>query len=241
MRLLTLFVAFPLLITLVACLPGQALEDITALEAQEKILADEDVFVLDVRQPEEYAEGYIPGAHLIPLGELEDRLGEIPQDQEILVACALGGRSKVAAQLLSERGLLRVFNVLGGTTAWQRLPAQLHLKVSDLRVQLPNPDILLLDVRTATEYSRGHVPDAISIPADLVRAQPPDVPKNWPIVILAATTDEGDVAAQELLGLGYIRVLVLENGMSAWFGAASVSPREKLLTTWVDLRRIAYH
>jgi len=50
--------------------------------------------VLDVRQPEEWEEIHIPGATLIPLGELHQRLGELPKDQDIVVSCHSGNRSQ---------------------------------------------------------------------------------------------------------------------------------------------------
>ena len=58
-------------------------------------------FVLvDVRQPEEYEVGHIPGARLIPLGELEERHGELEKDKKIIVYCRSGHRSMGAAILL---------------------------------------------------------------------------------------------------------------------------------------------
>jgi rhodanese-related sulfurtransferase len=72
--------------------------------------------VLDVREPDEYEGGHVPGAVSIPLGEVPDRLGEVP-DGEVLVICAKGGRSRKAAELLRAGGVDAV-NVAGGTTAW---------------------------------------------------------------------------------------------------------------------------
>lgn len=77
----------------------------------------EGAFVLDVRQPEEYAAGHVPGAVLIPLGEVLDRLSEIPRDEPIHVICRSGQRSATAARALGELGW-RAFNVEGGTLAW---------------------------------------------------------------------------------------------------------------------------
>ncbi len=72
--------------------------------------------VLDVREPDEYEGGHVPGAVSIPLGEVADRLTEVP-DGEVLVICAKGGRSLRAAELLRAEGVEAV-NVAGGTTAW---------------------------------------------------------------------------------------------------------------------------
>lgn len=73
--------------------------------------------VIDVREPDEYAEGHVPGAPLIPLGTLEDRVGEVPSEGEVLVICKLGGRSNKAAEFLRSQGVDAV-NIAGGTMAW---------------------------------------------------------------------------------------------------------------------------
>jgi len=75
--------------------------------------------VLDVRQPTEYESGHIPGAKLIPLPDLTDRIAEIDPHKPAIVYCAVGGRSRVAAQMLSGKGFETVFNLSGGFKAWQ--------------------------------------------------------------------------------------------------------------------------
>jgi rhodanese-related sulfurtransferase/rubrerythrin len=74
--------------------------------------------VLDVRQNWEYEELHLPGAKLVPLGELDSRLDEIPRDKPLLVYCRSGKRSSAAASLLAGQGFKDVNNMLGGITAW---------------------------------------------------------------------------------------------------------------------------
>lgn len=74
-------------------------------------------YILDVRQPAEYAESRVPGARLLPLDELEARHREIPRDREVLVICRSGMRSALAVTALNEAGY-RAVNVAGGTMAW---------------------------------------------------------------------------------------------------------------------------
>ena len=74
--------------------------------------------LIDVRQPEEHAEASIPGSILIPLGELPQRLSEIPQADEVLVHCKAGGRSARAVAFLHEQGRTEAINVAGGMDAW---------------------------------------------------------------------------------------------------------------------------
>jgi rhodanese-related sulfurtransferase len=72
---------------------------------------------IDVRQPEEYVEGHVPGATLIPLAEVPERLGEVPADGAVYVVCRSGARSDRAAQAMRAQGI-DARNVAGGTLAW---------------------------------------------------------------------------------------------------------------------------
>ena len=73
--------------------------------------------VLDVREPAEYHDGHVPGAPLIPLGDLVERSHEVPTDSQVLIICKVGGRSRSAAEYLRGLGIDAV-NIAGGTTAW---------------------------------------------------------------------------------------------------------------------------
>jgi rhodanese-related sulfurtransferase len=73
--------------------------------------------VIDVRQPEEYDGGHVPGARLIPLSEVPGRLGEVPTDGEVLVICQTGARSARATDFFRRQGI-DARNVAGGTKAW---------------------------------------------------------------------------------------------------------------------------
>lgn len=73
--------------------------------------------VLDVRNPDEYEAAHVPGARLIPLGELAARQDEIPDGDPLYVICAAGGRSLTAASALVDAGYSAV-SVMGGTNGW---------------------------------------------------------------------------------------------------------------------------
>lgn len=75
--------------------------------------------LIDVREPWEYEQIRIPGAVLIPLGEVPDRLGEIPEGRDVYVYCRMGGRSARAAEFLRAHGRPRSYNVVGGIDAWK--------------------------------------------------------------------------------------------------------------------------
>jgi rhodanese-related sulfurtransferase/rubrerythrin len=89
--------------------------------------------ILDVRQPGEYEAAHLPGARLIPLPQLPDAYQELDPQQPIIVHCAVGGRSRVAAQMLSGLGFKEVYNLAGGIKAFQGAkatgPQELNLEL----------------------------------------------------------------------------------------------------------------
>lgn len=97
-----------------------SVRNLTAPEAKALLgsTPPDGLVVLDVRQPAEYAEIHLPGARLVPLGELPDRLAEIPRDLPVLTYCRSGRRSLAAASLLAGQGYPDVRNLLGGMEAW---------------------------------------------------------------------------------------------------------------------------
>ncbi|MEN4011530.1 MAG: rhodanese-like domain-containing protein [Chloroflexota bacterium] len=82
-------------------------------------LREQGAFILDVRQPEEWNEVHVPGATLIPLGQLSARISEVPTDREIVVICRSGNRSQTARDILRQAGYENVTSVSGGIIAWQ--------------------------------------------------------------------------------------------------------------------------
>jgi rhodanese-related sulfurtransferase/rubrerythrin len=101
------------------------MEQWTAEQAREALgkSRPDEWTVLDVRQPWEHQEHRLPGARLIPLVELPDRVSEIDPDKPLLVYCHSGGRSQAAARFLEGQGHLAVHNLLGGISAWRGLTA----------------------------------------------------------------------------------------------------------------------
>jgi rhodanese-related sulfurtransferase/rubrerythrin len=81
--------------------------------------APQDYSLIDVRQEWEYKEYHLPGAKLIPLADLLDRMHEIESDKPVFVYCLSGGRSRAAASLLEGQGFEDVTDMIGGIMAWQ--------------------------------------------------------------------------------------------------------------------------
>lgn len=91
--------------------PAQASAAVTAGEA----------IIIDVREPDETAQARIPGAVLIPMGDLLDRLAEVPRDRTVIFSCHSGGRSEsVCRYLEANEGFEAVANLEGGIVAWHQ-------------------------------------------------------------------------------------------------------------------------
>jgi len=76
-------------------------------------------FILDVREPDEWNTVHIAGATLIPLGDLDSRLNELPKDKEIVVVCHSGNRSAKGRDILLNNGFTQVTSMAGGMNQWQ--------------------------------------------------------------------------------------------------------------------------
>lgn len=94
---------------------------VTVAEAKEMLTSD-DVVVIDVREPHEYAGGHVPSASLLPVNSLFARREELPKDKKIVFVCEVGQRSALAAELAAAAGLPadRLYNLDGGTSAWKK-------------------------------------------------------------------------------------------------------------------------
>ena len=91
--------------------------EISVAQAAQK--RDQGAFILDVREPSEWAQFHIPGANLIPLGDLPNRLNEVPKGRVVVVVCRIGVRSAQGRDILLKAGLTKVTSMAGGMTQWQ--------------------------------------------------------------------------------------------------------------------------
>ncbi len=94
-------------------------ENITVTEADK--LLKEGALLVDVRDPDELeTQSYdVKASKNIPLSEMENRLSDIPQDKQVILACQKGGRSKKAFDLLKAKGYINISNMEGGMDAWE--------------------------------------------------------------------------------------------------------------------------
>jgi adenylyltransferase/sulfurtransferase len=98
--------------------PAPAADVIDVTEVKQKLDRGDDFVLIDVREPYEYQIAKIPGAQLIPLGELPKRLNELDPDADIVMHCRSGVRSQQAADFLKQNGFTHVRNMTGGILAW---------------------------------------------------------------------------------------------------------------------------
>lgn len=104
------------------CSPTEAAmkvsDDMTIAELHSRIQAGDPPLIIDVREPAEFKICRIPGAVLIPLGELAGRINELDPDSEVVLQCRSGARSARAASMLRNRGFRKARNLAGGILAW---------------------------------------------------------------------------------------------------------------------------
>lgn len=109
-------------------------ESISPLIAVTK-MNDDNILVLDVREPHEFTKSHIEDAVNIPLGKLEEKLGGLEKHKthKIIVTCQTGARSASACKSLTKAGFTQVFNMQGGMQSWEdnKLPIKISSKNND--------------------------------------------------------------------------------------------------------------
>ena len=101
-----------------AGLPVTTIAQIPVDELRHQLEEGQDVQVVDVRQPGEYASGHVPGAISLPLAHLAEGGAQLPPERSVVVICAGGYRSSAGTGILARLGFKHLCNVVGGTSAW---------------------------------------------------------------------------------------------------------------------------
>jgi len=99
----------------------RGIKDVDTHEALQ-LINHKNAYILDVRQPDEYKGGHILNAQLIPLANLQARIGELAKykDKPVVVVCRSGNRSGSACTTLAKHGFTEAYNLAGGMIAWQK-------------------------------------------------------------------------------------------------------------------------
>ena len=95
-----------------------AIQQWMPVDVKERMKGNRPLQIIDVREPAEFASGHIPGAKLIPLGQLMNRSSEINPSQDCVVVCRSGNRSAMACQFLQQKGFNKLYNLMGGMNYW---------------------------------------------------------------------------------------------------------------------------
>ncbi|OGX61056.1 MAG: sulfurtransferase [Paenibacillus sp. RIFOXYA1_FULL_44_5] len=100
--------------------PIKGLKTLSSADFQKEIQEKStDKLVVDVREPQEYQTGYIPGAKNVPLSQLSQRLDQLPKENQLYLYCRSGSRSKQAARILSKNGYTSLAHLQGGIASWR--------------------------------------------------------------------------------------------------------------------------
>lgn len=203
---------------------------ITPDEAYRIISEGIDHFLLDVRTKEEYDQGHIEGAYLIPVQELESRLDEIPTGKQIIVYCRSGNRSRTAASILIENGFGMVYD-MGGISDWQAkgYPVVMgedagtsfdEITVDEAyKIFTGDKGFLFIDVRSEEEYNSGHIEGAINIPVSEIEVNLSGIPADKMIIVYCngSSCNRSSTAAGILIENGFTQVYnLIGNGILEW-------------------------
>jgi DMSO/TMAO reductase YedYZ molybdopterin-dependent catalytic subunit/rhodanese-related sulfurtransferase/glyoxylase-like metal-dependent hydrolase (beta-lactamase superfamily II) len=191
---------------------------------------DPDLQVVDVRNPGETAEGTLPDAREIPLAVLVDSIAGLDRARPVLVYCASGYRSQVAASMLRAAGFDDVSDLLGGYRAWDGagLPTatsggnggsgdvpQVGARAAKALV---DGGAWLLDVREPDEWQAEHAPAARPMPMGQVRSRLSELPRDARIVVVCRSGGRSAAVTESLRAWGFDAVN-LAGGMCAWTAA----------------------
>ena len=153
----------------------------------------ENKFLLDVRTPDEFSLGSLPGAVNIPLDELRDRLAELPKDKMIYTFCAVGLRGYLAYRILTQHGFDKVRNLSGGLKTYRAATAPIIIREENGNEMDESP----IQKETASQTSQPNVStapvtaaaDASATPAKTVRVDACGLQCPGPILKMKKTMD----------------------------------------------------
>ena len=182
--------------------------------------------LVDVRSPAETDSGTFAGAREIPLAALTASLTALDPTASVVVYCASGYRSQIAASVMRASGFADVSDVIGGCSAWQQADLPLVSGSSPAPAEVPevgaraaqgmiDAGALILDVREPDEWRSGHAPGALLCPMGSVRAHLSELPRDGRIVVVCRSGGRSAAVTQSLRAAGFDAVN-LAGGMCAW-------------------------
>jgi molybdopterin/thiamine biosynthesis adenylyltransferase/rhodanese-related sulfurtransferase len=223
------------------------IQEITVEQLRERLASPAPPLLLDVRQPEEVADGRVEGALAIPRGLLETELPRLVPDKDrpIAIYCAGGTRSALAVASAQALGYTNLSSLVGGFGRWKQVgapfhippstpldrdpedgaqpPAAAHITSAELAAALASPEHApkVVDVREDAETGLGYIDGATLMPRGFLELRVQGVfgDPHADLVLVSSQGARAAWAAQQLAGLGFARVRVLEGGFAAWKAA----------------------
>ncbi|HET7564359.1 MAG TPA: rhodanese-like domain-containing protein [Gemmatimonadaceae bacterium] len=185
----------------------------------------DSAFVLDVRPAAEFAHAHIPGAVNIPLDRSFTTWTGwlVPYDRDLVVIANDEADAADAVRQLAMIGLDRAAGVITAHRAheaWTSVGRQLEtipqIAPRELAARLAADEVLVLDVRTRTEWDGGHLPGVRNIPLGELPDHTADIPRDRPIAVQCQAGGRSSIAASVLQARGFSDVLNLTGGLAAW-------------------------
>ena len=144
LRMRALIAGLPMLLAAMTASAADAVEvaQVTPAQLTElRAAPDAPVLVLDVRTPEEFAAGHVPGAVNIPYDQVGTRLSEIPKTEEVVLYCRTGRRAALAAETLSAAGYKKLAHLTGDMQGWTAagLPVEVPKPAEPVETAQPPP------------------------------------------------------------------------------------------------------
>ncbi len=183
----------------------------------DKIMSDkkekENYFVIDVREPNEYAAGHVRYAINISVNEIEKRINEISdlKDKNVVVICQTGNRSGHAAKILKMNGFTSVFNAKGMRqykyTAVTKTP---NIRGKDLQKAADDGAYFIIDARDEKDYAEGRLKGAVNITLDTLDKKMSEIPKDRPIAVYCYSGNRSFELAERLTKAGFKAVSSLD-------------------------------
>ncbi len=182
--------------------------------------------LVDVRTPGETGRGTLLRAHEIPLTVLTESLAGLDPDAAIVVYCASGYRSQVAASVLRAVGFADVSDLLGGYAAWEAAglpitregtstPGDVAAVGARAAKTMIDAGGLMIDVREPDEWQAGHAPGALLLPMGHLRARRAELANDRRLVVVCRSGGRSAAVTASLRAWGY-DAFNLAGGMSAW-------------------------
>ncbi len=219
--------------------PIQIIEDITPQEALTLIQENQDnpdFVIIDVRTPEEFAEGHIENAVNLDFyaETFWDWLNILDEDKMYLIYCRSGGRSRNALDIMEELNFREAYNVLGGIIQWVEegfptIQATLTQIIEDITPQEAftliqqnqnNPDFVIIDMDSSESFARGHIENAINIgySSKTIRDElnPLDRDKTYLLYCRCSGRGISGMTADVMAELDFREVYVLLGGLNQW-------------------------